>query len=218
MTVIVFGLVLGVGCGKAEQAGAESAKNEARELAAKAEQHDLIASKINPPVAHHAKLNCARVIDAAKFTGALQETAPISVEDSKTEPDAAASCSLIRGGRRVSEREQQAELKRRGRLGVLPGDELCNITTFCWTIEDPERFAAKCVDRKEKLANTLGFQTCIRVVATGVYDVNRYQFFDADTKCIFQVRGGPSMVNNDYIEKCAKAAYDLIGPEEIKVR
>ena len=55
------------------------------------------------------------------------------------------------------------------------------------------------------------------VVATGEDDVNRYRFFDDDTKCIFQVHGGPSNVDNDLIGKCAKGAHDLIGPEQIKV-
>ena len=48
-------------------------------------------------------------------------------------------------------------------------------------------------------------------------DVKRWRFFDDDTKCIIQVRGGPSNVDNDLISKCAKAAHDLIGPEQIKV-
>ena len=47
--------------------------------------------------------------------------------------------------------------------------------------------------------------------------MKRFRFFDDDTKCIIQVRGGPSNVDNDLIGKCAKAAHDLIGPDQIKV-
>jgi hypothetical protein len=55
------------------------------------------------------------------------------------------------------------------------------------------------------------------IVAQGADDVKRFRFFDDDTKCIIQVRGGPSNVDNDLIGKCAKAAHDLIGPDHIKV-
>lgn len=206
-------------CGNAERAGAEAAKKEAEdEQKALAQREERIAPKVNPPVPGNAKLTCGDVIDVDKFTSALGEAAPISVVDSDSEPMAAASCSLIRGGKRLSEAQQKAQIKRRRRLGVLPGDEICNISTFCWTMEEADRFAAKCLDIKDKLDNGLGFQACIRVIPTGEHDVNRYQFFDPDTKCIFQVRGGPSMVDNDFIGKCAKAAHALIGPDHIRLR
>lgn len=213
-------LILGLAaCGNAEQAGAEAAKKAAEtERQAIAQRTEPTAPKLTPPVPGNGKLACADVIDAAKFATALGETAPITVADSNSEPMAAASCSLLRGGKRVSDGEQKAQIKRHGRLGVLPGDELCNVSTFCWTIEEPDRFAAKCLEKKRKLDNALGFQACIRVVATGQWDVNVYEFFDPDTKCVLQVRAGPSMVDNDFIGTCAKAARDLIGPDQIRLR
>lgn len=213
-------LILGLSaCGNAEQAGAEAAKKAAEsERQAIQQRPEPTAPKINPPVPGKAKLSCADIIDTAAFTRALGETAPITAADSPPEPGMAALCSLIRGGKRPSEGEQKALIKRHGRLGVLPGDELCNVSTFCWTIEEADRFAAKCLEDKEKLDNGLGFQACVRVIATGQYDVNHYRFFDPDTKCVLQVRAGPSMVDNDFIGKCAKAARDLIGPDQIRVR
>ena len=217
-TVAILVVALGFSaCSKGENAGAEEAKKQAEaELAAKAKEPNAVPKVINPPVPGRAKLDCAAVIDAEKFQQVLGEKDPITVTASKSEPEAAASCSLLRGGKRLSEAEQKAALKKNGRLGVMPGDELCNVSTFCWTIEDPDRFQKKCAEMKEKIDSGLGFPACILVVATGEDDVNRYRFFDDDTKCIFQVRGGPSMVDNDLIGKCAKAAHDLIGPEQIK--
>ena len=75
---------------------------------------------------------------------------------------------------------------------------------------------AEAVDLPENDDETLGFYSCVLVVAQGEDDVKRFRFFDADTKCIFQVRGGPSNVDNDLIGKCAKTAYALIGPDQIK--
>jgi len=216
IAIVVLGLGLAA-CSKGENAGAEEAKKQAdKELQDKLKEPNAVPKKIDPPVAGRAKLDCNALIDTAKFTQLLGETVPVTVVDSKTEAEAAASCSVIRGGKRPTEAEQKAKLKKEGHLGVLPGDEICNVATFCWTIEDPDRFLRKCAEAKEKVDDSLGFKSCILVVATGEADVNRYRFFDEDTKCIFQVRAGPSMVDNALIGTCAKAAHDLIGPEQIK--
>jgi hypothetical protein len=216
--MIALTLLVAVGCDSGEKAGLEAAKQAQADEHKQAEKGAEGAKKISPPVPGRAKLDCKNVIDTDKFTQLLGETAPITVVDSKSEAEAAASCSLLRGGKRLNEAEQKAAMKQHGgRLGVMAGDELCNISTFCWTIEDPDRFLKKCADMKEKTDNSLGFAACILVVATGEDDVNRYRFFDEDTKCIIQVRGGPSNVDNDLIGKCAKGAHDLIGPDQIKV-
>jgi hypothetical protein len=218
-TTIALSLLIALAaCDSGENAGREAAKRQQAEELKHAAAGTEAAKKISPPVPGRAKLDCKNVIDAEKFTQLLGESTPLTVVDSKSEPEAAASCSLMRGGKRPSDAEQKAIIKEKGgRLGVIPGDELCNVSTFCWTIEDPDRFMKKCAELKEKTDNSLGFAACVLVVATGEDDVNRYRFFDDDTKCIIQVRGGPSNVDNDLIGKCAKAAHDLIGPDQIKV-
>jgi hypothetical protein len=88
-------------CGKGENAGMEEAKKQAEaEQKAKVE-HGGVAKKLTPPVPGMTKLPCSQVIDAAKFQEVLGETQPITVVDAKAEkadPEAAASCQLIRGG------------------------------------------------------------------------------------------------------------------------
>jgi hypothetical protein len=91
------------------------------------------------------------------------------------------------------------------------------VSTFCWTIEDPDRFRKKCAELKDQDDESLGFYACVLIVAQGADDVKRFRFYDDDTKCIIQVRGGPSNVDNELIGRCAKAAHDLIGPDQIKV-
>jgi len=215
---IVIGCALALpACSKGENAGAEEAKKEAeKDLKAKQGTSE-VAKTIKPPVPGRAHLPCSQVIDAEKFQQVMGEAAPLTVQDSKSEPEAAASCSLMRGGKRPSDAEQKSLLKQNGRLGVLPGDELCNVSTFCWTIEDADRFRKRCAELKDKDDDSLGFYACVRIVATGEDDVKNFRFFDDDTHCIIQVRGGPSNVDNDLIGKCAKAAHDLIGPAQIAV-
>ena len=213
---IILSLAL-LACSKGANEGAEEAKKQAEKEQKEKEASGGVAKKINPPVPGRAKLSCNAVINAAQFTQVLGEVEPVTVAESKSEPDAAASCSVLRGGKRLSDAEQKAKLKKEGRLGVMAGDEICNVSTFCWTIEDAERFRKKCAEMKDTDDDTLGFYACVLIVATGADDVKRFRFFDDDTKCIIQVRGGPSNVDNDLIGKCAKAAHDLIGPEQIKV-
>ena len=215
-TIFAITMILGA-CDSGEKAGVEAAKRQAAEDMKAKEASGGVAKKISPPVPGRAKLDCATLIDAAKFQQTLGEAQPVTVVPSALEADAAASCSINRGGKRPTEGEQKAAIKANGRLGVLPGDEICNVSTFCWTIEEPDRFAKKCLDdKKQKMDSSLGFPACVYTVATGEDDVNHWRFFDDDTKCIIQVRSGPSNVDNDLIGKCAKAAHDQIGPDQIK--
>ena len=64
----------------------------------------------------------------------------------------------------------------------------------------------------------MGGYACVRVVPTGEADVKLYQFFDEDTKCVIQVRGGASQTDNGTILTCAKTARDKIGPDQIAVK
>ncbi|HPH67345.1 MAG TPA: hypothetical protein PLF40_16430, partial [Kofleriaceae bacterium] len=53
------------------------------------------------------------------------------------------------------------------------------------------------------------------IVATGADDVKAFRLFDNDTKCVLDIKGGPSMIDNDLIGKCAKTARDTIGTEQL---
>jgi hypothetical protein len=218
MRSFIFMLGLGcslAGCGKSgEEAGREAARKQAEEEA-KQKPTGTTAAKVTPPVAGGAKLTCAQVIDPAVFQQAIGEAEPLTVKSSAL-TEAAAVCSLVRGGKRPSTAEQTASLKKNARLGVLAGDEICTITLYCYTIEDPDKFRARCKEKKHVDDESLGFYSCVEVFAEGTADKKHFQFFDSDTKCIFDVRGGPSNVDNDLIGKCAKAAHDLIGPDQIK--
>ena len=220
--MIVVGAALALSaCGKGENAGAEEAKRQA-ELEQKQKAASAgVAKKIAPPVPGKAALPCSQVIDAQKFAQVLGEVTPITVVEAKPEqhdPDAAASCSLLRGGKHAGDSEQKSMIKQNGKLGVLAGDEICNVQLYCWTIEDADHAHKKCEsDKSAKVDDTLGFESCMRIVAEGADDVKTFRFYDDDTKCLIGVRGGPSNVDNDLIGKCAKAAHDLIGPSQIAV-
>ena len=103
---------------------------------------------------------------------------------------------------------------------VLPGDEICNVTLYCWVVEDEAKFRERCKATTTEMkapdeGNTGGF-ACKETRPSGEFDIDSYKFFDTDTKCIIGVRGGPSMSDNDKIAACTRVARESIGPDHIK--
>jgi len=217
--IAVFALWLGLpACSNAEQAGAEAARRQAEAEQNAKDTKAAPAKRMATPVAGETKLPCSQLIDAAAFQTALGEKEPLVVKDvTRTDAEATSSCSLIRGGKRPNEAAQQALIKKDGKLGVLPGDELCNVTAICSKLETPEHFKAGCKTRKELDDDSLGSYACVRMVFVGSADVKVFQLLDDDTRCVLKIRGGASYVDNDGIGSCAKAARDSIGPAQIRV-
>lgn len=203
--------------GNSEQAGIEEAKREAAAAEkAKAGTPAAPAKVLATPVPGQTHVPCGQLINLSAFQIALGEKDVPTLKDvTKNDANAAASCAIVRGGKRPSAEAQKEMLTRSSRLGVLAGDDLCIVTAYCWSIEDAERFKASCKAAKDQDDESMGSYACVHVVATGVNDVKSFKFFDEDTKCILQVRGGPSNVNNEQIQACAKAARDTIGPAQI---
>jgi len=201
-------------CSKSENAGAEEARKQAEaELQAKLAKGES-AKKISPPVPGSQKVPCEQLIDLAAFQQVMEEAEPLGLKSKADDGEAAASCSIVRGGKRLSDAEQRALLKKEGRLGVLAGDEICYVNAYCWTIEEAERFKAKCKDTPDE---SMGTFACRQTVMVGAHDAYVYKFFDEDTKCLLKVGSGPSNQDNELVRKCAIAARDSITPAQIAV-
>lgn len=217
MRGLIASIVLVAACSKGEQEAIEAARKQQE---AEARERGTVepAKKQTPPVPGEAKLPCSQVINTEAFQTALGEKEPLTVKDvTAPKGEVASSCDLVRGGKKLTAAEQAALLKKEGRLGVLAGDVVCNVRLLCYTIEKPDAFRERCKQRKEREDETMGSFACVQVVPTGADDPEVFRFLDEDTKCVFEVRGGPSNVNNDLIRTCAKTARDTIGPAQIKV-
>lgn len=207
-------------CGNAAEEGAKEAKKEADQERAKAASEIKAVDRVKAPVAQGTRLRCDQFMDPAAYTEALGELDPLTIRDSTgSMVDATASCSLIRGGARPDAKAQAALIKKNGRLGVIPGDELCNVTLYCWVIEDEAKFKSRCVatptDMRSPDESTGGF-ACKETRPQGEFDIDSFKIYDTDTKCVIGVRGGPSFTDNEKIAACARTARDSIGAEHIK--
>lgn len=177
---------------------------------------------IHPPVRGGKTIPCAQLIgDAglASLTTALSETVPLGMNEiTEKDADATAVCSLVRGGTKPTIAQQEAYEKKHGRLGVLPGDEVCRITAYCGQINTENSVREWCSKMRFAEDEGLGFTACKQIVATGQWDIEAFRFFDSDTKCVLRVIGGPSVTDNETIRACAKTAQALITPASITVQ
>jgi hypothetical protein len=218
-TGIAIAMML-MACGNAAERGRAEAKKEAEAEDRKKAASVKPVDKIKPPVAQGVRLPCTQIVDPTAFQGALEETEPLTVRDSTGGYiDSTVSCTLVRGGERPDAKEQEKIIKKTGRLGTLPGDPLCVVTMYCWVIEEEAKFRDRCKPGPNSIlspdeSSTGGF-ACKRTLPQGAFDVDSYKFFDTDTKCLFEVGGGPSMTDNDKIATCARVARESISAEHI---
>ncbi len=209
-------------CNAAEKGRAE-ARSEAAAEAKKAAALVKPVEKVKATVPQGVQVPCTQLIDPAAFTTALGETEPLTVRDSTgTMLDSTASCTLIRGGARPDAKAQQKIIEKTGRLGTIPGDPVCVVTLYCWVVEDTEKFKERCRTAPDQPGTKLGDDSatggwaCRETLPQGTFDVDTFRFLDTDTKCLFQIGGGPSMTDNDLVATCARTARESIAPEHFK--
>jgi hypothetical protein len=184
---------------------------------------------ITSPVPYGKKVPCAQLVDPVKVStlvGQPLEMKEIVGEDA----EAAAVCAMYTTGKPLSEKEQKKKFDTENmKLGVLPGDELCRLSVYCWGA--PQEVASmkkECEERKNvyrmETSTEIGDLTCVQVFEAGADYKFVYRVSDSDTKCILQTNPGPSVnspsdsvAEEKVVKSCAKAFADVIGPEQIKV-
>lgn len=187
--------------------------------------------KIVTAVPPDKKVACADLIpDLAKFKELVAPDIKDEIVDNgKSHRGASAVCRFMRDGEPPKDDAQLAKMKAENkRLGVLPGDEYCTIKLFCSFATDEADFKDNCEKSKKKEEATgsrtvyegnadLGQFACVRKTDRPPSDyAYTYRTIDKDTRCIFEVLGGPSVVNEELVQNCTKAAIDSIGPQHLK--
>ncbi len=209
-TVLVF-LASASACGKDEDPAKYSAKQSTE-----VDKKHGVAKTIRhaPPVTNRRKIACAHLLDNEALNTELGEKVTVHDINSKYET---AKCAIRREGETPDEKTQEKIKKEKGFLGVLPGDVLCQYEINCWLpAQDEGKTKALCKQRKEDSNRELGLLACVQIEQKGAADGYIYRFVDPDTKCAMKVKGGPSVLTKEQVQKCAMAAIKLVTADGIK--
>jgi hypothetical protein len=131
--------------------------------------------------------------------------------------EATSVCSLVRGGEAASQAAQEkAFIKNNMVLGVLPGDEYCLVTLSCGYVANIDDMKKSC-ERAGGVGNSaLNHWACVTTTQRGPKDAYTYQVVHPATTCALKVQGGPSVTDEELVQKCTRAAMDSLTPEGIK--
>ena len=207
---VVVVALLAVGCkgeeGSFEQAPAPKAPGETKKN----------VTILKPPVDYGRKIPCATLLDAAKV-GPIVGSEVVIEDKSDIDKDATAVCRVKKGGTPLSAKEQEKLFAKNDRvLGVLPGDEMCQITVYCAFAYTPEEMKTTCQKGGEEVTAEIGDVTCIKQIEAGAEYRTIVTALDLDTKCKLLVNPGPSVTDDKTPKACARAAVELISTDSIK--
>lgn len=173
--------------------------------------------KIDTALPSGAHLACADLLPVQELTTLLEEKEPVTIADlTEKNPDSTSTCSIRRGGQPLSEKEQARIVEKKGRLGVMGGDELCNLTLYCSVPADEAALQERCTTEGSLGNHTLGVFSCVKVTPKGADDGYSYKLIDEDSKCTILMRGGPSVVEEPLVQACSRAAMKLITPASLQ--
>jgi hypothetical protein len=173
---------------------------------------------IRTTVPYGKQVSCDKLLDAAKLSPALGETDPVTIVDLKqTDHEAAAVCSIRKGGKAPTAAEQAKKLEKNGLLlGVLPGDEICQLRAYC---SFPYDVAAE-KKRVEATGETcsegdIGDLTCIKSIPVGPKDRTIVTVLDGDAKCRYTI-SPTTLVDAEPMKLCARTFVDQLNADVFK--
>jgi len=177
----------------------------------KAQVHDVAT-----PVPIGQKIPCTKLFAPEKLSEALGRPLEL-VDESDKIVDATSVCRFMTVGKPPSQSAQERMYQRNaGVMGVLPGDELCMFTAYCWAYTDVPEMRKRCEEARDTPINDVGDIGCVRQVQAG----ERFRYvvstLDPDTRCKFVVNAGPGVTDLPTVKACAQAAVQLIGLENLK--
>jgi hypothetical protein len=201
LAVLVFGLA---GCGKDEPppAPAEPPKKERKST----------VIKVETAVPYGKQVTCEDLIDLEAFAQHTELDLGEVRDRRETNSAATSVCAFMRAGSPPKDNEQLKMWEKQNlRLGVLPGDEYCMLTTSCSVIPPtPEEFEEACRERNNTINEDLGFPACVHQTQRATKWAYTYKVVDPETQCVIDVMGGPSVTDEELVQRCTKAAVALI--------
>jgi hypothetical protein len=173
--------------------------------------------KFEAPVPYGKQVACADLVgDGARFAEYIGDAIGEIKDKNSTNKEATSVCAFMRAGTPPSNDAQLKAFQKSGmKLGVLPGDEFCTVTAYCSYPAELEQFKKKCQDDGHREDNSLGQFACVREYQRAAEYAYTYRAIDAETQCIVEVMGGPSVTDESLVQNCTRAALETIVPESI---
>jgi hypothetical protein len=197
--------------------GKDDAKSDQPAAKPEAKKKHSNVIKFESPVPYGKHVACPDLVDGAKFATYIGDEVGEVKDRSSSNAEATSVCSFMRAGTPPSSNDQLRSAQKNAlRLGVLPGDEFCTVTAFCSYPANPEEFKKKCDGEGKRENHDLGQFACVQEFQRASEYAYTYRVIDPETKCIFEVMGGPSVTDESLVQNCTRAALETIGPENIK--
>jgi hypothetical protein len=209
---LALALPLALACASSEPADQTAPAEKAAEKKPRAS-----VKKFEAPVPYGKQIACADLLDPARMGEAIGDAIGEVKDRSSSNREATAACAFMRAGTAPTNNAQlKAFNKNSMRLGVLPGDEYCTVTAFCAYPAEPQGFKKKCKDEGHREDESIGQFACVKEFQRANEYAYTYRTIDADTQCILEVMGGPSVTDEALVQNCTRSALEQIGPEQIK--
>jgi hypothetical protein len=178
--------------------------------------------KVETSVPWGKKIACADLIDPVKIAAAIGEP-EVEIKELTTggEKEATAICSVKKvAGQKLNAKQQEKLAEKEGfKLGVQPGDEICQLKAYCSYPYDPVDLRKTLEGQGESCgsADVIGDLTCVKQIQAGADYRYIVSVLDPDTRCRYVV--SPTTITEEApIRACAKAFVETIGKENLKVQ
>ena len=212
-TWMVAPLLFGLVAGCKDEPGSAGEKDPPKAAAPEKRSNVVNVSTALPP---GKKVPCTKLLDVARLSAALGKEVTLK-DTSATDSEAAAVCQIKLAGTPPSAKEQERMFNDNDKkLGILPGDEICMVTAYCALAFEVAEVKKKCEADGQNTSTEIGLLTCVKSIEAGPDYRYIYSVIDGDSKCRLLVNPGPSVVDEATVKQCAKAAADLIGPDQLK--
>ncbi len=163
------------------------------------------------------KVACAKILDPVAIAAALGE-AEVTISDATQtgEKEATSICSVRKTGKVLNEKAQNKLMEKEGfKIGVQPGDEICQLRAYCsysYDIADTKKKA----EAMGQACNTdIGDLTCVQQVQAGADYRYVVTVLDPDSKCRYVI--SPTTITEQApMMACAKAFVEQISKDKLQ--
>jgi hypothetical protein len=173
--------------------------------------------KVETTVPWGKKVACAKILDPVAVAAALGE-AEVTISDTTEagEKEATSICSVRKTGKVLSEKEQEKLGQKEGfKIGVQPGDEICQLRAYCSYTYDIADAKKKAESMGQTCSTDIGDLTCIQEVQAGADYRYIVTVLDPDAHCQYKI-SPTTITTKEPVLACAKAFVDQISKEKLQ--